>query len=164
MKKIFLTLIILTVALLVAEQIEFNYDFGNTIQSNREGFDQVNFATTQPAGLPGEPVLPYQAVTLLLPVGHVAISVEFVGAELEAVSGSFNLYPKQADRPLSFGKSAEFRVNEAVYSSNEIYPVNNIASYTTEFMNGHPILLASFTPAQYQPASGQLYYYKNVKI
>lgn len=164
MKKIFLALLILTTALLVAEQIEFDYNFGNIIQSNRDSFDQLNFATTQAAGLPGEPVLPYQAVSLLLPVGQVATSVQFIGSDLEAVSGRFNLYPKQPDRPLSFGKSAEFRVNEVVYSSNEIYPENNISSYTTEFLNGHPILLASFTPMQYQPASGQVSYYKNVKI
>jgi len=164
MKKIFLTLIVLSVALLVAERIEFNYDFGNIIQTDREGFDQVNFASTQPAGLPGEPVLPYQAVTLLLPVGQVATSVEFIGTDIQQIPGRFNLYPKQADRPLSFGKSAEFRVNDAVYNSHENYPQNNIASYTTEFMNGHPVLLASFTPAVYNPASGELSYYKNVKI
>lgn len=164
MKKIFLTLIVLSVVLLVAEQIEFDYKFGDIIQTNRAGFDQINFATAQPAGLPGEPVLPYQAVTLLLPLGQVATSVQFVGSDLAVVSGSFNLYPKQPDRPLSFGKSAEFRVNEAVYSSLEIYPENNIVSYTTEFINGHSVLLASFTPAMYQPASGKLSYYKNVKI
>ncbi|MEI7983856.1 MAG: C25 family cysteine peptidase, partial [Bacteroidota bacterium] len=112
----------------------------------------------------GEPVLPYCTVSLILPPGQSAESIEFIGMEETPVGGIFQLYPQQAVRPISQGMSGNFLKNEQVYNTNAAYPVKPTGHLSTQFMNGFALGQTAFTPLRYNPVTGKATWYKQVTI
>jgi len=161
-----ITLLFLVFSLLVshAETIEKTYRFNSPQIIQLGSYQAILFENTLLSGHAGEPSLPYCAVQLLLPPGHTATNVELLGKGSTKIDGTFLLYPYQSSRPLSEGSSEIFRVNDLVYSSNDIYPGKQIGDYSTEFMNGYSVLLSTFTPVQYMPGTGELSYFTEVTV
>ena len=164
MKKTFSIFFIVISFCLYADIIEQTYFFDNYKISERDGFQVINFDNTLLTGKVGEPVLPYHSVSLLLPPGEEAVSIEIIGKDETIIPGSFNLYPQQQSRPISEGRSEEFIINNSLYTSLEIYPAKLSGELITEFMNGFGFALCTFTPVRYIPSSGEITYFKEVEI
>jgi len=165
MKKILFTLFaIMTTCLLQGQVVENVFLFQDYEISQSDSYHLIDFPTTQLSGLPGEPVLPYQAISLLLPPGTIASSLEIIGEMETPVPGTFTIYPQQHDNPLSKGNSGEFIQNQKVYASNSSYPADNSGHLTTQYMNGYGFALSSFTPLTYHPATGEVSYYQKVIV
>lgn len=165
MKKLYLLSLLLVTALFTqAQSIEQTYCFGNPQITSKGAYVMLSFENTFLTGIPGEPVLPYNKISLLLPPGQIATEIEFSGADLVELDGNYTLYPQQHSQPLSKGKSGNFIKNQHIYGMNSDYPVTPTGTFSTEYMNGYAFVLSSFTPVIYNPASGKLSYYKNVTI
>jgi Peptidase family C25/FlgD Ig-like domain/Propeptide_C25 len=164
MKRIWILLIIAFAFCLNADIIEQTYRFDDYKLSQHEGYDFILFENTQLAGETGNPALPYQAVSLLLPSGEIAGSIEVIGSDEIILPGTFEMYPMQQSRPISLGKSGEFKKNEQVYSSDTLFPAQSNGQLTTQFMNGFGCALSTFTPVNYVPASGSVSYYREVTV
>lgn len=164
MKKIFSILFIVISFYLYSDIIEQTYFFGNYKISEKDGFQIINFDNTLLTGKVGEPVLPYHSVSILLPPGEEAVSIEIIGKDETIIPGSFDLYPQQQSRPISKRRSEEFIINNSIYASPEMYPAKSSGELITEFMNGFGFALCTFTPVQYIPSSGEITYFKEVEI
>jgi len=164
MKKIFIMLFIITSFCLYADIIEQTYFFDNYEISAQDGFQVINFDNTLLTGKVGEPVLPYHSVSILLPPGEEAISIEIFGKDETTIPGSFTLYPQQQSRPISKGNSGEFQKNENIYSLEEQYPTSLSGHLITQYMNGFGFALCSITPVQYIPSNGEISYFKELEI
>ncbi|MDA3813050.1 MAG: C25 family cysteine peptidase, partial [Candidatus Cloacimonetes bacterium] len=164
MKKTSIILIIIFAISLNASIIEKTYHFGNYKISESEGFQTIEFEDAQQAARIGEPVLPYISVSLMLPPGEIAKSIEIIGSNEKQISGTYLLYPKQQVRPVSMPSSIEFVKNILLYNSLEIYPQKQNGELITQFLHGYSIALTTFTPVKYIPAEGKLSYYDEVKI
>jgi hypothetical protein len=164
MKKILIMFFVITSFCLYADIIEQTYFFDNYIISDRDGFQVINFDNTLLTGVVGEPVLPYHSVSILLPPGEEAVSIEIIGKDETTIPGFFDLYPQQQSRPISEGRSEEFIINNSIYVSHEMYPAKLSGELITEFMNGFGFALCSITPVQYIPSSGEITYFKEVEI
>jgi hypothetical protein len=164
MKKIFIFFFIVISFCLYADIIKQTYFFENYKITDQDGFQVINFDNTLLAGKVGEPVLPYHSVSILLPPGEEAVSIEIIGKDETSIPGSFNLYPQQQSRPISEGRSEEFIIDNSIYASDEIYPVKLSGKLKTEFMNGFGFALCTLTPVQYIPSSGEITYFKEVTI
>ena len=164
MKKILIMFFMITSFCLYADIIEQTYFFDNYKISNQDGFQVINFDNTLLTGKVGEPVLPYHSVSILLPPGEEAVSIEIIGRDETTIPGSFDLYPQQQSRPISQGRSEEFIINNSIYTSHEIYPDKLSGELITEFMNGFGFALCTFTPVQYIPSKGKITYFKVVTI
>jgi len=163
-KLFFSSLFLFTVILLNAGIIEKTYYFNDYKITQNGEYYSIQFENTFLTGLTGEPVLPYQSVSLLLPPGEIAVSIDLVlEGEIE-IPGNLLLFPQQASRPLSSTDPADFNFNQAVYQKNETYPESPLGKITTQYMNGYALALSSFTPVTYNPATGKLSYYSQVKI
>ena len=147
-----------------AATIEKTYYFGDYTIDYSGSYQMIRFDNTMLTGLPGEPVFPYSAVSLLLPPGQTALSIECIGENETMISGKFQLYPQQYVQPLSKGKSGIFLMDKSVYATNSNYPIQPQGHLTTSFLNGYAFALSSFTPLKYNPASGQVSYFKKVTI
>jgi hypothetical protein len=165
MKKItstfFFTLI---AAFLMAGTVEYNYYFASPSVKEVNAFQVLSFENTLITGKTGEPALPYQAVKLLLPPGEEAVSVDFVFESENSLEGFFTIYPKQPSQPYSVASDGIFHQKMDIYQSQNEYPTRAWGEYSTHFLNGRSFLLASFTPARYIPATGQLSFYGKVTI
>lgn len=165
MKKIYLLLIIvLSVSLLKADIIKKNWTIPQPKIVKHGDYHKVIFPNTLQTNRAGEPSLPYFAVSLLLPPGETAVSIEFKGEDEVFIEGDFQLYPYQPSRTLNDTSKVPFIKKEKVYLSNHIYPANETGRLKTAYLNGHGFAMSAFTPVKYIPASGKLSYYKKVTI
>ena len=166
MKKInFLLFVFLFVyANLNARDIEKTYYFDNYQVAQIDNYQTISFSNTLLSGKTGEPVLPYQSISLLLPPGETAESIEIIGEDETTIPGNFIIYPQQFVRPVSEVPSGDFVKNELIYSMKGAYPLSQTGEITTQFMNGYSIALSAFTPLKYYPASGEASFYQKVTI
>jgi hypothetical protein len=166
MKKInFLLFVLLFVyADLNARDIEKTYYFDNYQVAQIDNYQTISFSNTLLSGKTGEPVLPYQSISLLLPPGETAESIEIIGEDETTIPGNFIIYPQQFVRPVSEVPSGDFVKNELIYSMKGAYPLSQTGEITTQFMNGYSIALSAFTPLKYYPASGEASFYQKVTI
>jgi hypothetical protein len=165
MKKILFTSILLLFAVFTfAGKIEKTYYFSSPQIIQKGDYQLINFNNTLNTGLIGQPSFPYQSVSLLLPPGEIASSVEIVCENEVFLPGAFNLYPYQASRPLSDDSKAVFQKNEIVYQSDEAIPVSMNGKLSTSFMNGFGFAFTTFTPIKFIPSEQKVSYYGKITI
>lgn len=164
MKKLNTLLIVLLCFNSYAQIIEKTYYFDNHKVIQKSGYQIIDFKNTLLTGNTGEPVLPYHSVSLLLPPGKVAESIEFIGEDEITIAGYYSLYPQQYVRPMSEESSGGFVKNDFIYSLNDSYPFTHTGTLITNYMNGYSIALCSFTPLKYVPSTGKVSFYKKVTL
>jgi hypothetical protein len=165
MKKYAFSLLgLLLTGFLMAGNVEHVYQFNSYSISQKGNYQSFILENTRLSGMPGQPMLPYQEIALMLPPGEKAASIEVIGENEVQVPGSYILYPKQEVRPISLGSSGTFLKDESVYSSSVPYPASVTGHLTTQYLNGYAFALCTFTPARYIPATGQISYYTRVTI
>ncbi|MBE9480414.1 MAG: T9SS type A sorting domain-containing protein [Bacteroidetes bacterium] len=163
-KAVVIFILFLAVIAGKSETIEKTYYFSDFKIIKTGDYFLFEFQNTLITGKTGEPALPYHSVSFLLPPGQIAESIEFIGEEETIIPGNYLLYPRQPSRPLSKGKSGEFIKNNKVYKSDNLYPESQLGEISTEFMNGYSFGISTFTPLMYNPAKGEVSYYKKVTI
>ena len=165
MKKLSLVFTLLAATLFAqAQTIEQTYHFSQPSVSERDGYQQIGFQGCLPNGIVGEPTLPWQSVSLILPQGQEAVSINVEFFDFVELEGSFNLYPTQKPRPISSEKKILFAKNENLYRSNEAYPTYSFSNVNTQYLNGVAFAFSGFTPVQYVPATGKVSYAQTVKV
>jgi hypothetical protein len=147
-----------------AQVIEKTYYFDNYQVTQIDNYETINFNNTLLTGKTGEPVLPYHSISLLLPPGEIAESIEMIGEDETTIPGNFTIYPQQFVRPISEGTGGEFVKNELIYSLTSAYPSSQTGEIITQYMNGYSVALSTFTPLKYYPASGGASFYKKITI
>ncbi len=129
-----------------------------------DGYDLVSLENTLNTAPAGEPALPYHAVSLLLPPGEKAGSIEITVSDKITLDKKFNIYPQQHSQPISKGSSGQFVKDEKLYLSDVIYPENRSGALTTQYLNGHSFALSTFTPVEFNPFTGVVSIYQKVTV
>ena len=145
----------------VVEKTFYFHDY--KIETNGS-WHTVRFENTRLSALPGEPLLPWHELVLMLPPGESATSIEVIGEDETTIPGSFLLFPKQQVRPISQGSSGEFIQNKVIYGQDNIYPTYAEGHLLTQYLNGFAFALSTFTPVRYNPARRALTYFGKVTV
>ena len=165
MKKTTLILLSLMVSLFASAQtIEHIYHFSQPVVSTQGEYQQIGFQGCLPNGIVGEPTLPWQSISLMLPQGQEAVSINVEYLDFVEMEGSYNLYPGQKPRPISSEEEIPFAKNESIYRSNEAYPTQSCTNVSTQYLNGVAFAFSGFTPMRYVPATGKVSYAQTVKV
>lgn len=165
MKKLIpLIVLVLTAISASSEIIEKTFSFNSYTLVQKGEYYSIQFDQTRLAGKPGNPALPYQAVSLILPPGESAVNVEFIGEDEVAIPGTYLLYPMQEPLPLSQAEKARFIKDEMVYATDKNLPENRATNLQTQYLNGYAIAMCTFTPVVYNPVTGSLSYFANVRL
>ena len=144
--------------------VEKTFYFTSYRVESKGDYQTVNFTNTTLCGAPGEPLLPWHEVVLMLPPGESARQMELIEEDEAVVPGSFLLFPKQTVRPLSAENSREFVRNERIYQQTEPYPGRRTGQLLTQRLNGFIFGICTFTPVKYNPAGRMLTYFKKVTV
>ena len=163
-KYILFTLVLALAFVAEAQTIQHVYHFGQPSVSERGGYQQINFKGCQPNGAVGEPTLPWQSVSLMLPQGREAVSIHVEYTDFVEMEGSFNLYPYQTPRPYSLKTEVPFEKNAALYRSEEAYPSRRYHTVSNQRLNGVTMAFSGFTPMSYVPATGKVSYAQTVIV
>ena len=143
---------------LTAQVIEQTYHFDQPFKTRIEGYEQIQFEGCMQSALAGQPTLPWHSISLLLPEGQEAESIEVVLSDFKEIDGIHQLYPYQPSRPYSLPERKAFLQDEETYASRSIYPSCQHGALTTHFMNGFGFAFCAITPVQYIPAEGKVSY------
>ncbi len=137
MKKLNLILLALMVSLLASAQtIEKTYYFGQPSISRIQGYEQIQFTDCMQSALAGQPSLPWQSVSLMLPQGTEAVAIEVELSDFQTMEGSHNLYPYQSALTYSNPVRKQFEKDEALYASKSVYPTQAYGNLSTQYLNG----------------------------
>jgi len=165
MRRLSIILFLLAATLFAqAETIEHTYHFSQPVVSEHDGYQQIGLQGCLHSGMVGEPTLPWQSVSLLLPQGQEAVSIDVEFFDFVELEGSYILYPCQKPRPISSDEVIPFAKNESLYRSNEAYPSHSFSNVSTQYLNGVAFAFSGFTPMQYVPATGKVFYAQTVKV
>ena len=157
MKKISFILMILAVSLFAkAQTVEQTYHFGQPSVSQIQGYEQIQLSGCMQSAIAGQPSLPWQSVSLMLPQGTEAASIEVELSDFQTLESSYNLFPYQSARTYSNPVRKQFEKDETLYASRSLYPIENHGQLTTQYMNGVGFAFCAFTPVQYIPATGEV--------
>lgn len=154
----------LVITTLQGGEVRKTYYFGDYSLVQKGEWQLLNLKNTLPAGKTGEPMLPFCAVSLILPPGEKAVAITIEKEDAFTIPGTVRLMPKQEVRPISMGNSGFFLQNEAIYKSDISYPEQAYSHLTTSYLNGVSFALSTFTPALYNPAKQSLQYFRKVTV
>ena len=159
MKKLSLILLALMVSLFASAQtIEKTYYFGQPSISQIQGYEQIQFMDCMQSALAGQPSLPWQSVSLMLPQGTEAASIEVELSDFQTMESCHNLFPYQSARTYSDPVRRHFEKDEALYASKSVYPAQAYGKLSTQYMNGVGFAFSAFTPVLYVPGTGEVRY------
>lgn len=165
MKKITFVLFLSVMSLVMkAQMVEKTYHFDNPKVTEFRGYQQIGFEGCMQTAVVGSPSLPYQAVSLMLPQGMEAESVEVELSDFQEIEGELVIFPYQPSRTVGDNEKKDLIVNEAVYASRSVYPAESHGVVTTQFKNGYGFAFTSFTPVRYIPSEGKAMYAKTAKV
>ncbi|MCX6284830.1 MAG: C25 family cysteine peptidase [Bacteroidetes bacterium] len=140
------------------------YHFGKPDIKSNGNFQTISFDHTLLSGKPGEPMLPWQAISLMLPPGESAVKILMQVSGFVELPGNYIIQPQQDISPISKGDNGKFLKNEAAYSSSNAYPLTATGNLTTSYLNGYAFALCTFTPLIYYPYLQKAGYYSDVTI
>ena len=159
MKKLNLTVLLAFVfAFANAQTVEMFYHFDTPTIHTIQGYEQIEMSGCMQSALPGQPSLPWQQVSLLLPEGQEATDIEVILSDFQELEGTHNLFPYQPARRYSAPERSTFFKDEALYQSKAPYPSNPEGHLSTQYLNGAGFAFSTFTPVQYEPATGRVRY------
>ena len=165
MKRLtFMLLLSLMGLVMAAQTVEKTYHFDNPKVTELRGYQQISFEGCMQTAIAGNPSLPYQMVSLVLPQGTEAESIEVELSDFQEVEGNISLFPYQPSRTMNDTEKRDLIVNEAMYASKGTYPAENHGVVTTQYKNGFGFANATFTPVQYVPSEGRVMYAKTATV
>ncbi len=153
-----------------AEEISMVYTFNTPELSvvNIDGviYDRIIIPDAPNSGIPNHPSLPCLGATILIPYGMEVADVDIIGDTKVHLGSGFLIEPTEHAYPLSMDPAGyESPIPDpAVYSSNLAYPASRMENIGIQSFRGYQILILKLIPVEYVPASGDLYYYPELKI
>ena len=165
MKNSILTLLLIAASIFASAQtVEHTYHFSQPMVQQVGEYQTLSFENSVSNGTVGEPTLPWQSVSLMLPQNTEATAIHLVLSDFVELEGQYNLMPAQRPRPISDDSPFVFEKNEALYRSNEAYPNKEFNHVNTQILNGVSFAFGGFTPVKYKPATGQVSYAQTVTV
>ena len=165
MKKLcFIVLTIVVCAWANAQTIEMSYSFEKPSMTEFQGYEQIQLRGCMQSARAGQPSLPWQSVSLMLPQGQEAESIEVILSDFQILEGTHEIFPYQPSLTYSHPERREFLKDESIYNSKAVYPSKANGQLSTHYLNGIGFAFSSFTPVQYEPATGQVRYATKAKV
>jgi len=157
MRKTFIALALMLLSLALAA-VELNVDIAPYMQAKNDADYPLLLK-------PGEPMLPYYPLRVLLPFGQKFDSAEisFEGTSIQA--SGLQVRHAQAQQPVSTPFSGELTpANPRIYSRDAQYPTQDWEYLGTQYYRGHAIAVLNIYPYKFNPVKGELSAAREVKI
>ncbi len=128
-------------------------------------YDRVTLTDCYTSGNTGEPKLPSKGAYILLPPKSKVSKISIIVGEKTVIGTEFYVEPIEQSIPTS--QSENFPIptpNEVVYQSNAPYPGKLYTQVGVYGFRGYQIIVLLLHPVQYNPVTGELCYYKSLKV
>ena len=116
-------------------------------------------------GDPGQPLLPFCMVHVLLPERHVVDVIHAEVLDEVKLDGTYDIYPAQPPYPSSETKPPAFVEQDPVtYSSSTALPEEAAVYQGSGIMRGHSIGMIRICPVAFIPATGEMILRKKIEL
>lgn len=163
-KGLFTILLSCCVIAIFAQQLRQSYHYSEFEISQKGEFQLISLENCFNSAEIGSPMIPWQAVSILLPQNTKVVSVSIEKSNPMRIQPSVNLFPMQKNAPISVGQSGIFEKNNSVYQSSTSYPTHDLGNFSTQYFHGYGFAQTAFTPVQYLPNTGQITLYQDVVV
>jgi hypothetical protein len=152
-----------------SENLQSNYYFKgpsiSTIEIENHVYDRVIINDCYTAGNPGEPNIPSKGAYILLPPKAEAIDIKVIANDKISLGFGYDIEPIGESIPISNVNSIpKLAKNDLIYNKNEFYPGDLYTHVGTYNFKGYEILVLLLHPMQYNPVTGEIIYYENIKV
>ena len=149
--------------------IKLTYSFNSptieTIDIAGTLYDRVNLLDCYPAGSAGDPKIPSKGAFLLLPPESKVSEIDIIPGEKIVLGSGLLVEPTSQAIPLSQTEEIPIPTpNEMIYQSNTEYPGTLYTQVGAYSFRGYQILVLLLHPVQYNPMTGELFYYKSFEV
>jgi hypothetical protein len=150
-------------------QISHAYSFDHpTIESiNIEGvsYDRISLKDCLTSSNPGEPNLPSKGVYILLPPKSKLLGIQVNTGEKHVLGTGFHIEPVGEPIPITQPAiTQKINQNPLIYNSNLFYPGELYEKIGIYSFRGYQILVLLLHPMQFNPITGELFYYENMAV
>lgn len=143
-----------------ADVMTFTFDYPEPALTPVGDAQHVEIPGCISIGQPGEPRLPVQGVTVMLPPGHALASVEVDPADPVILPGTYQVEVTQRQYPYSYeGPWEDTPLSPDLVESRHPFPPYRAANPHTGFMRGFSIATFTVHPVVYTPGTGEIGYY-----
>jgi len=126
---------------------------------------EVSIKGASSIGNPGEPNLPAYGAYLLVPQGKKVSDIVVTHSERICLGSGILVQPVE-EPVILFEVQENYSpfFDENIYSSKEMFPGRLYTEIGTYWCRGYQILVLTLHPLQYIPATGELFFYPNLKV
>ena len=154
---------------LLSNDITVSYSFASptleTIDIAGTLYNRVNLRDCYPAGNTGEPKLPSKGAFLLLPQDSKIDEIAIITGEKIILESTLLIEPTSQAFPMSQIENPPIPTpNTMIYHSNQVYPGNLFTQIGVYHFRGYQILVLLLHPVQYNPSTGELFYYTSMDV
>lgn len=149
--------------------LTLNYTFKKPSISNVEIdysiYDKVTLPDCYTAGNPGEPNIPSKGAYILLPPMSKPSNIQVEVNEKISLGYEYNIEPISQPIPISDASTPLKLVKDnSIYEKNDFYPGDLFTQVGVYSFKGYDILVLLLHPMQYNPITGELFYYKQLEV
>jgi hypothetical protein len=143
----------------------FEYPTIKTININGDAYDRISLTDCVTASNSGEPNIPSKGVYILLPPKSKLDDIQIITGEKQILGEGFNIEPVGELIPITYASTSQKIItNNEIYNSNEFYPGKLYTKIGIYNYRGYKILVLLLHPVQYNPVTGELYFYENMYV
>ncbi len=163
-------LVFCAVSSVFAGEVTMEYSFERpqieSITIEGEQYHRVIMPDAPNAGDPGQPALPARGARILLPAGTEVADIEILTGAKILLGRDYYIEPVTIPFPLSVGPTEENmpHPDPEIYSASGSFPAERFENINTYGFRGYQILILKLQPAEYIPATGELYYYPKLTV
>jgi hypothetical protein len=152
-----------------SENLYLTYNFKNPVIKEVEiagsSYDKITMNSCLPAGNIGEPLIPSKGVFILLPPKSKVLDIHIITKNKQDLGFGYYIEPMGEPIPISNINNKIVPIpDKTIYNSNELYPGKLHTKIGIYNFRGYQILVLLLHPIQYNPLTGELFYYKNLDI
>ncbi len=128
-------------------------------------FNQIVMEGLSSFSDPGEPILPVQGTSILLPPGAIIIDVTVEITKQICLIPHHVVLPGSIPIPISSQQAPDIPTPDPViYASDELYPPSLATQIGVYTARGYDVVIFRLHPMQYNPVDNMLWYYPEIKL
>ncbi|MBW6516542.1 MAG: T9SS type A sorting domain-containing protein [Candidatus Cloacimonetes bacterium] len=157
-KRLFLTLMVAILSYLSFATMSYNFEVDRPLLRSNQ-FDN-NLPVKM---IPGEPMIAFNDIRILLPEGHRFISANVSFGYEQYVEGVYIDFARDP-QPISLPGIDETLADPSIYESDVFYPSNRYEILGVHRKNGHDILVLNVYPYSYNAIRSELRWFDSYQI
>ncbi len=158
---------LLTFSFVNAQNPSITYQFSNPVFVEKyDGYSEIQMEGCLNFSDEGNPLLPHFGAEVLLPQGTRAIEARIVSVKYSDQVYQVNVVPAARQFPISKPAPHDYKPvpNSDIYASDNPYPAQKVADFSTQFLGGYSLAVFSIIPVEINPSRHSLRYITEIEI